>query len=376
MAVPLCRYCRECFSDRKAFKEALAGAECALCRGAFLSLEKLVSDAVARSKSFEWETFAVSSSVPSECTLREQQLLDAFEPRNFNSVKNILNKNLIALLLGSTNKKHDPRFPDAVFEFNFSSQSCNVYPSNIFFFGHYIKLSRNFCQSRWYCKECRGKGCKKCGNIGANFPSVEEAIGKPLAQLFGAQDFILHASGREDVDVRCLGNGRPFVLELVRPAKRKADLQSAIANLNSDIRIADLKAVNKGFVDVVCNSHFVKEYIALVSASRPLTEQDAKKAEELSGVLLYQKTPTRVLSRRSDLERKRKILSISASCLGDGRLKLHIVAEAGTYIKEFISSDGGRTVPSISSHLGCSANCDELDVVRIHDYFLQTVKTN
>ena len=90
--------------------------------------------------------------------------------------------------------------------------------------------------------------------------------------------------------------------------------------------------------------------------------------------MLFQQTPNRVLGRRADLERRRKVLNISAAQVPRGMLRLQILAEAGTYIKELISGDEGRTKPSLSSLLGCRAACEELDVVRIHDYFLETLK--
>ena len=132
--------------------------------------------------------------------------------------------------------------------------------------------------------------------------------------------------------------------------------------------------VGKHFLDAVCNSHFEKEYSALVSADRPLSSSDAVACAALSGAMLEQQTPKRVLSRRADLERKRKIISLSAEECGGGKLRLRILAEAGPYIKELVSSDGGRTRPSVSEILGCSAVCEELDVVSIRDYFLETIQ--
>ena len=73
------------------------------------------------------------------------------------------------------------------------------------------------------------------------------------------------------------------------------------------------------------------------------------------------------------MERKRKVYAVSASCEQGSHLRLRIFAEAGTYIKEFINSDGGRTKPSVSELLGCKAVCEELDVTGIRDYFLETV---
>ena len=47
-------------------------------------------------------------------------------------------------------------------------------------------------------------------------------------------------------------------------------------------------------------------------------------------------------------------------------------AQAGTYIKEFVHSDEGRTVPNLGSLLGCQepAQILELDVLEIHMPFL------
>ena len=38
--------------------------------------------------------------------------------------------------------------------------------------------------------------------------------------MLGAEDDAFHGMGREDIDVRCLGRGRPFVVELKSPMRR------------------------------------------------------------------------------------------------------------------------------------------------------------
>ncbi len=47
-------------------------------------------------------------------------------------------------------------------------------------------------------------------------------------------------------------------------------------------------------------------------------------------------------------------------------------AQAGTYIKEFVHGDGGRTVPSLASLAGCSEAAEvlALDVMQVHMDFL------
>ncbi len=321
--------------------------------------------------------------------MREADVATMLLPGDFTSLKNNVNAKLSEKIAKATGKKNDQRAADASFEFDFTAKKAVARPIQLYIHGHYIKLARGFCQSRWHCSECGGKGarapavgkgegtaCPSCSGSGMNYPSVEEEIGKTLIPAFGAAGCTLHASGREDVDVRCLGNGRPFVMELASPKKRSANLRALEKEFqqNENVRATGLRIVHKNFIDSVCNSHFEKEYEAIVSADRALTAKDAKKIDALCGTALDQHTPTRVLARRTDMLRVRTVYKIHAQAIDGGKLKLHILAEAGTYIKEFIHSDDGRTTPSVSSTLNCRAACDSLDVVAIRDYFLETVK--
>ena len=371
----LCKNCASRFGKSAAIAPS-AGASCRICAGALSGAETMAQSALSQASSMEWDSFSVSSSFPKQAMVREQEVADSAGAGTFTSIKNSVNSVLISAISRASGKGNSQRSADVCFAFDFSSGKASARPLPLYIFGHYSKLSRKHCQSRWHCSDCGGKGCVSCGGSGRNYPSVEDEIGKPAADAFGAQEYTLHASGREDVDVRMLGGGRPFVLELPSPLRRHADLralESALAS-NPCVRASGLRVVGKHFLDAVCNSHFEKEYSALVSADRPLSPRDAEICNSLSGKVLGQQTPKRVLSRRADLERRRKIISLSAEACEGGKLRLRILAEAGTYIKELISSDGGRTRPSVSGILGCSAVCEELDVVAIRDYFLETIK--
>ena len=68
--------------------------------------------------------------------------------------------------------------------------------------------------------------------------------------------------------------------------------------------------------------------------------------------IIKQKTPLRVLHRRSSEIRIRHILTLSACRINDHWFRLRMSTSAGTYVKEFVHGDCGRTRPSISSLLG------------------------
>jgi hypothetical protein len=48
-------------------------------------------------------------------------------------------------------------------------------------------------------------------------------------------------------------------------------------------------------------------------------------------------------------------------------MELHLTTSAGTYVKEFVHGDLGRTVPSIGSLLQCTADILQLDVMGVED---------
>ena len=45
---------------------------------------------------------------------------------------------------------------------------------------------------------------------------------------------------------------------------------------------------------------------------------------------------------------------------------MEVRTEAGLYVKELVSGDGGRTQPSVAGILGADAECAELDVLAVH----------
>ena len=371
----LCKNCRQRFRGGPKGLLLSSDGGCFICNNAMGAIGQMASSALQAAADAEWSTFSVSSRFPKQALVRDSQVASHFAPGAYIAIKNQANSDASRLLGAASGKGCSQRDADMNFTFDFPSLSASAEPSPIFVHGHYTKLSRKHCQSVWHCSKCGGRGCGKCEGSGHNYPSVEGELCNAICPAFSSKGCSLHASGREDVDVRALGSGRPFVLSVLLPKKRSADLSEIERRLSSNpsVRAHGLRLVRKGFIDAVCGSHFEKEYSALVSAGRKLTEKDARLAEALSGAAISQQTPKRVLSRRADIVRKRKIFSLKAAALQEGKLRLEILAEAGTYIKELISSDSGRTKPSISSLLGCDASCDELDVVWMRDFFLQTL---
>jgi tRNA pseudouridine synthase 10 len=109
-----------------------------------------------------------------------------------------------------------------------------------------------------------------------------------------------------------------------------------------------------------------KSYRVTVAGDVPV-----EKVNEALGVAaaraIAQRTPKRVAHRRSDLVRTRRIVAARLVEAAGGRFTLELRAEAGTYIKEWVEGDGGRTEPSLAGLLGMPLKVESLDVLEIHD---------
>ena len=92
---------------------------------------------------------------------------------------------------------------------------------------------------------------------------------------------------------------------------------------------------------------------------------DEAKILALSGQQLAQRTPLRVLKRRADLTRMRSAQLVVRQVEGN-EMELDVRAESGTYIKELVHSDEGRTSPSVAGVLGKKCEVLWLDVMQVH----------
>ncbi|XP_064915430.1 tRNA pseudouridine synthase Pus10 isoform X1 [Columba livia] len=229
----------------------------------------------------------------------------------------------------------------------------------VFVAGRYNKYSRNLPQTPWIID-----GERKLES------SVEELISEHLIAEFKADSFNFSSSGREDVDVRTLGNGRPFAIELVNPrrihftAEEMKGLQQTINNSSDKIQVRDLQLVTREAIGRMKEGEEekTKTYSALIWTDKAIQKEDIAFLDDIKELKLDQKTPLRVLHRRPLAVRCRIIHTMKSQYIDEHHFRLHLKTQAGTYIKEFVHGDFGRTKPNIGSLLNRTADILELDV--------------
>nr|XP_055098711.1 tRNA pseudouridine synthase Pus10 isoform X2 [Symphalangus syndactylus] len=229
----------------------------------------------------------------------------------------------------------------------------------VFVAGRYNKYSRNLPQTPWIID-----GERKLES------SVEELISDHLLAVFKAESFNFSSSGREDVDVRTLGNGRPFAIELVNPhrvhftSQEIKELQQKINNSSNKIQVRDLQLVTREAIGHMKEGEEekTKTYSALIWTNKAIQKKDIEFLNDIKDLKIDQKTPLRVLHRRPLAVRARVIHSMETQYVDEHHFRLHLKTQAGTYIKEFVHGDFGRTKPNIGSLMNVTADILELDV--------------
>ena len=228
-----------------------------------------------------------------------------------------------------------------------------ISPLPIYLAGDYIKLSREIGQTH-HDREY-------------NKSSIDEEIKKILCKFFlnSEKDFTFTAGGREDRNVRMLGEGRSFVYEIFNSKKINLNLDLISKEFNEKSLMVKLKNLKKSDKSIYCKikrdeNSKIKKYIAVIYTSKKI---DINVINNIKNLEIKQITPIRVLHQRALKERIKQIFEVKEiKRINDHFMIIEIKSSAGTYIKEFINGDFGRTMPNLGTILQCECDILQLDV--------------
>ena len=198
---------------------------CPLCDDVFDMLDLFAESVAEKVNDVETDNFLVGSRVDPEILQKEKEICTKYDLEHFESIKTELNREIGKVALPMIHRPVEFKNPQCVacIDTRFANVDLDLAP--IFIKGRYNKLSREIPQTIWPCRVCKGKGCPRCHDTGKMYQtSVQEIIGDIALKMFDGKEHFFHGMGREDIDALCLGEGRPFVLEISQPRRRDADL--------------------------------------------------------------------------------------------------------------------------------------------------------
>jgi tRNA pseudouridine synthase 10 len=358
--------------------------QCWVCEGECERFETFAERAVAALEPWQFETYQVGTRVSPLLEENEQFLREdagvageADDDERVETLNNEFNREVGKRIGAATGTEVDLERPDVLVLIDLSTDELEVQVNSAFVYGRYRKLERDIPQTRWPCTDCnqtgikRGEECAACMGTGFRYgTSVEQLTAPPVVEAMDGSEATFHGAGREDVDALMLETGRPFVIEVKEPRTREVDVEALEREVNAfadgRAEVEGLRLATHDMVERVKRLDASKTYRAQVEFDAPVEETAlAAAVEELQGATVEQRTPQRVDARRADLVRTRTVYDVAAELDDERHATVEIHGEGGLYIKELISSDEGRTEPSLAGLLGVGAVVTALDVLAV-----------
>ncbi|MFZ0443027.1 MAG: tRNA pseudouridine(54/55) synthase Pus10 [Methanobacterium sp.] len=347
-------------------------SECYICKDLFDDLDNSIQRVIdiLEKEEIQFSNFLVGCRVDSEILEKEDYLHDKFD-LDVENIKKEINREIGKELSLRLSKEVEFDNPNLVIMVDFKNGEIETQINPIFIESRYRKLIRGIPQTKWPCSKCKGKGCESCNQTGKMYSeTVEELISEDAIKASNGTGAKFHGAGREDIDVKMLGSGRTFVLEIKKPKIREIDLKYLEESINEHakgkVEISGMKFVSKERKAEIKESSrdTYKVYKAIIELE---DEIDVPNLDSLKSMkIINQRTPIRVSHRRADKIRTREIKKLEYKKLDSNKLELLIECEGGLYIKELISGDENRSKPSVSEILGTCARCIQLDVMEVN----------
>ena len=347
---------------------------CPICRNLFDKINESLYERIDQKINYinlEFDNFLIGSRVDKDIQKIDEKMSEEINV-DCENIKKEINRIIGLSLEKRYNKEVEFEKNNILMEINFKKEEPTVYIriNPIYIEGKYNKFIRGIPQTKWPCRECHGKGCEYCNYTGKLYPeSVEEILSDIVLKYSKGRSCKFHGAGREDIDVLMLGEGRPFVLEVVEPKIRNLDLKQIEKEVNEyangKTKYKNLKYCkrNRKAEIKVSSPNTYKVYEALVKSKNNIKKEDLKVLKTLD--VIEQQTPLRVKRRRADIIRKKRVIELETEFIDSNTFKMKIKTEGGLYIKELISSDEGRSKPSVSGLLKTECICKRLDVLEV-----------
>jgi len=337
----------------------VAQQPCHICGGAlFNKIDHIVSLMHSDVSDYDFQSFQVGSSLPRKMLRSDDELKIKHKLAHGENIKTEFNRLVSNAFSERAGKTHSFQEPDLMIMVEPISGRVRVSPAPVYVYGRYRKLQRGISQTR---------------KAGADpLKSIEGMLASILVPLFSAKGMKFHGAGREDVDAMMLGSGRPFIAEVLDPKRRAINPDEIAEQFNKEygrmVEILDLKPATKMSIAELKlkGEKTSKLYHVIVKVPNlPSDDRLIELEQKTKGLIINQRTPRRISWRRADKIRRRTISWLKVKPIPPQRLDVTIEAQAGTYIKEFVTGDEGRTKPSLAELLNMPAEWESLEVLEI-----------
>ena len=351
----LCRRCAERQGGGPPSFEIASGPECSVCSGMMDHTASMAELAAKEAKRYQFGSFTIGVSLPEGVQEREDELRSNLKLKGNETIKIQAAKLIAAELSRELRKRVDRQRPDLTILADFGSGDAFVSSRPLYYYARYTKPGK-ISQKRPFCERCRGAGCERCGGTGfARKPSVESLLRGKLSGFTGSERMTFTWLGSEDRESKVLQPGRPFLVEIKNPKKRKLPRKFGARTRGG------LVSVTRGRVlpskPVKLPAFRFRTKIQAVAATRVTPDALAELKSRFRGAAVRFERP-------HNRPTTKTVYRVSAR--GKGRaLFIDAELDGGLPVKRFISGD--LVSPSVSEVLITEVGCRSFDICGVKE---------
>jgi tRNA pseudouridine synthase 10 len=349
----LCEMCLRRQHGKPEDFEISGSKECFICRGLTESASAAAAAVVREARRYEFKTFAVGLSMPQGVQEREDELRSAMKLKGSETIKLQLSAAIATQASRTLRKRIDKVRPDLTVVVNMLGLKVKSFSKPLYFYGRYTK-PRGVSQKREWCQECRGRGCQKCKSTGfdTSSSSVEGLVRKKFS-LAGSDNMIFTWIGSEDRESEVLPPGRPFLVEIKNPVRRKLPKRFKVRGLTGLVKVGSGRILS-GRPTKLPSFRFRTRIFASTSASL-----DPGLLRELRVCF---RDATVQFDRPHDKSVVKRVTALRAKADGK-RLVIDVELDGGLPVKRFVN--GELVSPSVSEVLKAEVRCQNFDIRRV-----------
>ena len=327
--------------------------KCHICKNFFSNINNFLNLMTQSSSEYSFSTFSIGIIIKHSIVDRDDYVRSRYKLKRIDSIKTDIAKELGKLFSRKTGKIIEHLDPDLTFTLHLKDRECFVRSKSLVLSGRYTKFLRGMPQKQQPCKNCSGKGCRRCSYHGiSQFHSVEGMISKFLFTEIGGTTAKFTWIGGEDKLSLVLGTGRPFFVKIQNPQKRK--ISKSTINLDS-IKVNKLKIIEKSPTRPL--SFYSSLKIKIKTSNVDSKSLRNLKALKLQPIIVYEKS-----GKRSP----KNIISVKYSKKSNNEFLVFLEAEGGFPVKRFVV--GNDVSPNVSTLLNTVCRCENFDVLGVKIY--------
>jgi tRNA pseudouridine synthase 10 len=351
-------------------------SECHICSGLMDESESIVKRITEiLDDDYHFDTFLIGAALPAHLYEKEDRIRARFKIRGRENIKSQFMRDLRKKFRECTKKQIDFLYPDIVINLQFEKETTldiNIKMRPMIILGRYVKKNRGIPQRK-------GGDYIGCDDINVQnetspsinvtplpastalavrsqeVTSIQSILSREILKITKGERLKFSWIGSEDEESLVSGSGRPFFLQVLNP--KTIRLNKRRLNFPRYGLFVNIERYFKKLPEQPVQ--FIAKTRIVIQSSRQLGKEEVLKIKSLADSIVV--FPNQKNKSRSSTKR---IYSVDVMKIENRVLELHLVAEGGLAIKQFV--EGREYIsPNVSTAANLQCECLFFDILDV-----------